>query len=171
MAEEPSAGNPHAGFRGGRVARGGQPFYPETGFVRTPPTLPEGVRAPVQYGPNILTLIAYLHYYQLIPFARVRELLRDVWDLPLSTGPALRGLRLVATRLEPVMESVRRALQSAPVVNTDETGIRVEGHLAWFHTVSTPRLTFLFAHARRGRAAVCDRQVAVLVSESLTRAS
>ncbi|MCL4522152.1 MAG: hypothetical protein M1415_11370 [Firmicutes bacterium] len=27
--EEPSAGNPHAGFRGGRVARGGQPFHPE----------------------------------------------------------------------------------------------------------------------------------------------
>lgn len=122
--------------------------------ARTRAQFPEGVRAPVQYGPNILTLIAYLHYYQLIPFARVRELLRDVWDLPLSTGPVLRGLRLVATRLEPVMESVRRALQSAPVVNTDETGIRVEGHLAWFHTVSTPRLTFLFAHARRGRAAV-----------------
>ncbi len=27
--EEPSAGIPHAGFRGGRVARGGQPFYPD----------------------------------------------------------------------------------------------------------------------------------------------
>lgn len=77
-----------------------------------------------------------------------------MWDLPLSTGPILRGLRLVATRLEPIMESLRQALQSAPVVNTDETGMRVEGHLAWFHTVSTPGLTFLFAHARRGRAAV-----------------
>jgi hypothetical protein len=29
MFEEPSAGNPHAGFRGGWVAQGGQPFYPE----------------------------------------------------------------------------------------------------------------------------------------------
>lgn len=122
--------------------------------ARTHAPFPEGVRAPVQYGPNILTLIAYLHYYQLIPFARLRELLRDVWDLPLSTGPVFRGLRQVAARLEPVMETVRQALHSAPVVNTDETGMRVEGKLAWFHTVSTPRLTFLFAHARRGRAAV-----------------
>ena len=30
IAEEPSAGNPHAGFRGGWAAREGQPFYPET---------------------------------------------------------------------------------------------------------------------------------------------
>lgn len=122
--------------------------------TRARAAFPPEVQAPVQYGPGILALTAYLHYYQLVPLARLRELFRDVWQLPLSTGPVMRSLRRAAAHLEPVMETVRVALQDAPLVNTDETGMRVESVLQWFHTVSTPRLTYLFAHAKRGKDAV-----------------
>ena len=116
---------------------------------------PEGVTAPVQYGPEILALITYLHCYQLIPIERIREWFADVWHIQLSTGPVMRSLNQIADRLTPVMETVRLALQKAPhTVCADETGMRVQAALQWFHVVSTSRLTFLFPHKHRGHAAM-----------------
>lgn len=40
--------------------------------AQTHAPFPDEMQAPIQYGPNILTLMAYLHYYQVIPFARLR---------------------------------------------------------------------------------------------------
>lgn len=36
----------------------------------------------------------------------------------------------------------------------DEAGVRATGSLHWLHTVSTRRLTWYFAHKRRGREAM-----------------
>ena len=67
----------------------------------------------------------------------------------------MRALREVADQVAPIMERVRVALQNDPhTVCCDETGMRVTGKLWWFHVVSTPRLTWLFAHAHRGHEAM-----------------
>lgn len=121
---------------------------------RTTAAFPSGVEAPTQYGPTVMALAVYFNHFQLVPFARLREVFRDLWDVSLSAGPLLRSSRFVAQKLAPITESIRVALQTEPVVNTDETGMRVMRHLYWFHTVSTPLLTFLFAHPKRGRDAI-----------------
>ena len=87
-------------------------------------------------------------------FSRLRELFRDLWDVTLSPGSLRRGVRWVADRLAPIRESVRLAWQQAPVVHTDETGMRVMGKLYGFHTVSTNAWTSLSAHPKRGREAI-----------------
>ncbi len=46
---------------------------------RNTAALPVGVDAPVQCGPEILALMAYLHCYQLIPLEPIRAWFRDVW--------------------------------------------------------------------------------------------
>ena len=95
---------------------------------RTTAAFPADVRAPMQYGPEILAEMAYLHDYQLIPMQRIRELARDLWQLSLSFGPLMRSLQVAATRLAPIMEDVRLALQQdLGTVGADETSIRWKG--------------------------------------------
>lgn len=43
---------------------------------------PAGVRAPVQYGPNLRALAAYLVVYQHVPVERAVELIADVTGAP-----------------------------------------------------------------------------------------
>ncbi len=103
---------------------------------------------------KMLRTDVYFHYFQPVPLARLREVFRDLWGISLSSVPLLRSIRFVAEQLAPVTESIRVALQTEPVVSTDETGMRVMRHLYGFHTVSTPLLTCLFAHPKRGRDAI-----------------
>jgi transposase len=46
---------------------------------------PKHVAKPVQYGPNVASLIGYLHARQYLPYARTKEFLNDVMGLPIST--------------------------------------------------------------------------------------
>ena len=50
-------------------------------------SFPVGVVAPVQYGPRVRALAVYLHEYQLVPLARVSELLDDLYGCQVSEGP------------------------------------------------------------------------------------
>jgi len=48
------------------------------------------------------------------------------------------------------LERTRANLAAAPVVNFDETGLRVEGKLRWVHSASTGKYSLIFVHDRRG---------------------
>ena len=52
-------------------------------------SFPAEVEAPVQYGPQIRALAVYLHEYQLVPLARVRELLAGLCACEVSEGTML----------------------------------------------------------------------------------
>ena len=47
---------------------------------------PQEVSAPVQYGSNIRAMIVYLKQYQLLPEARLKQLLMDLFDVSISTA-------------------------------------------------------------------------------------
>jgi len=123
--------------------------------AKTQAAFPPEVAAPVQYGPEIVARIVYMHCYQLLPIQRIGEWFRDEWQIRLSSGPVMRSIRQVADRVEPIMETVRVALQQDPhTIHADETGMRVGGKLWWFHVASNSQLTWLFAHPNRGHKAM-----------------
>jgi transposase len=95
----------------------------------------------------------YLLEQQLIPYARVRELLADLLGAPVSVGTLLRWVRQGSQTLRPVEEQIKAALGRAPVLHSDETGVRRAGVLAWAHVASTNRLTHYAIDAKRGREA------------------
>ena len=47
---------------------------------------PEGVTQPVQYGPQIGSWVIYFSHYQLLPYKRLQEMMRDVFGVALSQG-------------------------------------------------------------------------------------
>jgi transposase len=117
-------------------------------------SFPAGVEAPAQYGPNLRALAVYLHQYQLLPQARTCELLCDLCDCQLSEGTLLGWVELAAQTLAPTVERIADCISASRLQHGDETGIRVKGKLHWLHVNSTPWLTHLAWHAKRGKQAL-----------------
>jgi transposase len=120
--------------------------------------VPAEVRAPVQYGPRLRALAVYLVQQQFVPYARTRELLAEVFGVPLSVGTLVSLVRRAAEQLHTVEGQITRRLAQAAVLHHDETGLRVVGAagagLQWTHVTSTPQLTHYALHAQRGAQAL-----------------
>lgn len=106
-----------------------------------------------QYGPRLRAFAVYLVEQQLVPYGRVRELLAERYDAHLSRGTLVQWVRRAAAALEPVASQIKAALGRAPVLHSDETGVRQAGRLGWAHVASTARLTHYAIHPKRGAAA------------------
>ncbi len=62
-------------------------------------------------------------------------------------------IQQASATLAPVEAELTAALRQAPVLQSDETGVRRDGKLAWVHVASTPTLTRYAVHATRGSEA------------------
>ena len=116
-------------------------------------TFPPEVSQPVQYGPRTKAVALYFQTYQLLPFERAVEALRDLFGVEPSEGTLASAQALAYTQLEPVEKAIAAALRRADVAHVDETGMRVASRTEWVHVMSTALLTFYAHHAKRGRAA------------------
>jgi hypothetical protein len=116
--------------------------------------VPEGVGAPVQYGPGVRAVGAYLVGYQHRPYERAAETLADLLGVGLSVGTLVSMVNATARRLDPFLDTVRDAISAAPVAHFDETGLRVAGAGGWVHSASTETLSLFTVHHRRGAEAM-----------------
>jgi transposase len=116
---------------------------------------PPEAAAPVQYGPHVKSVGVYLAEYQLLPFDRLAEIMRDLFACDSFSEGTLANFKAdCARRLAPVEAAIRDLATAAPVAGFDETGVRATGSLHWLHTVSTRLLTWYYAHKRRGGEAM-----------------
>ncbi len=104
---------------------------------------PAQVNAPIQYGASIHALAVYLVQYQLLPYARVSETLSDLLGICLSPGTVQTLVQQCSQQLANVEQQIKSALQQAPVIHQDETGMFVNGKCHWMHVCSTNSLTRL----------------------------
>ncbi|MGH2410836.1 MAG: IS66 family transposase [Chloroflexota bacterium] len=122
--------------------------------TETSGAFPLGVTAPVQYGPGVATLAVYLTQEQLVPLARTRAVLAEVFGCPVAEGTLERAVADCYERLAAVEAAIKQGVTAAAVVHFDETGVNRSGTTAWLHVASTPRLTFYAVHPKRGRQAM-----------------
>jgi transposase len=118
--------------------------------AHTRASFPDGVNAPVQYGPRIAAFVIYLLHYQLLPENRLAELIADLFGVRLVTATIARMSRNCAARLQDFVATVRDLVAGAAVKHMDETGFRVGGKTQWLHVACTAWLTFYRVCARRG---------------------
>jgi transposase len=111
---------------------------------------PDGVNAPVQYGPRIKAFVTYLLHYQLLPEGRLVELMADLFGVKLTAATIARMSRSCAARVADFVTTVRDLVASAPVKHMDETGFRIGGKTQWLHVACTVWLTFYRVCAKRG---------------------
>lgn len=115
---------------------------------------PPHVNSVVQYGASLKGLMVYLLDYQLLPSARVAELLSDVFGCELSEATLYTSRASCFAGLSSVEAAITQQIQQAEVLHCDETGMQVNGKLWWLHVASTDGLTFYFVHTKRGKAAM-----------------
>ena len=115
---------------------------------------PDSVSQPVQYGSKIKALSVLLSTDYKIPFEKIEQLLGDIYGCSFNESTAISANISCFNALEPIEQWVKAALLNSQLVHFDETGMRVEGKLHWFHVASTSLYTYLFVHANRGKEAL-----------------
>lgn len=115
---------------------------------------PEGVDQPVQYGSQIRALATYMNQYQLLPYNRVEGFFKDMFGQPFSEGSLFTANQDMYESLAGFEQEIRQMLLNEPVLNCDETGVRVEGKLNWLHVAGTPKLTSYGIYQKRGSDAM-----------------
>ncbi|UOY92324.1 IS66 family transposase [Ectobacillus sp. JY-23] len=115
---------------------------------------PAHVKRPVQYGPRLRALGAYLTQYQLIPYERTAELIADLFGHTVSEGTLVTINRQMGKALETVEQDIYRHLLSSPILHMDETGMRVEGKRQWLHVASNAKASLYMIHPKRGKEAM-----------------
>jgi len=120
---------------------------------------PEGVNAPVQYGPGVKSVMVYLSAYQFIPYGRLQELMDDVFSCSLSQGTLVNANQECAEHLEDTYEQIKEHIRQSSVAHFDETGLRIQGKLSWLHVAGTRDATVYLTHLRRGREAMEEMDI------------
>ena len=126
---------------------------PQCGAV-TNGIFPAEATRPVQYGPRLQAQAVYFNTYHFIPLERTAEIFRDLYQHPLSEAAIVQATTDMAQQVAPAVAVVKQLVTKAAVAHFDESGLRVLGRLQWVHVASTPWLTYLAVHPKRGMVAM-----------------
>jgi Transposase IS66 family len=117
-------------------------------------TAPEGVSAPVSYGPRITAIILYLDVGQFLSKKRTAGALAELFGTPVSEGTVATMTKRAADGLDDFLSVVTDRLAEAEVAGFDETGLRVAGTLHGVHCARTGKYTLITCHTTRGTAGI-----------------
>jgi transposase len=119
--------------------------------ARTKGEAPAGVNAPVQYGPRVSALAAYLWHGQFLSRDRACAALGEMFGCVPSPAVIAAAARKIGALVSPAVDAIIKALLACEVAHSDETGFRVAGKLAWVHSASSGKYALVTVHARRGK--------------------
>jgi transposase len=91
----------------------------------------DSVRSGVQYGPGVKARVLYLQQYQLPPYARMSEAMRDLFGCRLSPGTVANTVRKCAAGLVETELRIKKNVRRSAVIHADETGLRVNKRLSY----------------------------------------
>ena len=124
----------------------------------TQSSYPLEANAPASYGANIESLIGYFHTRQYIPFKRMQEIFRDVFNTPISEGGIHYLLSKLVKKAHPAYNLIKDKLQSGTkyAIGADETGVKVAGEKHWAWTWQNKDATFITITNNRGQKSIVD---------------
>jgi transposase len=132
--------------------------------------LPSRLKGKVQYGPRVRTLINYSLVYQLLPFARLQEMLFVCFGIKLSQGTIFNTMQRTAGKLKHKYEEIKNFIANSEVVGADETVIFVGGK-KWYNWVwQNQKATFISCEPDRTKSNIAKHfplgfKNAILVSD------
>ena len=117
---------------------------------------PANITGTKQYGNNLKAFAAALSTVGMMGLDRIHELLTSTFQLSVSAGTIESWLRRLQKQTAPAVKLIKKIVEKQPVVNADETGLRVNGSLYWLHCLCNERWSYLELHSKRGKQAMED---------------
>jgi transposase len=105
-------------------------------------TYPAGLEPRRTFGPGIEARLSYLHERHHVSYERLVELCRDLFGLKISQGGIENALRRLVDQARPTYAAIRETVRGSPVLNSDETGVRVNGRPHYQWTFQTPEASY-----------------------------
>ena len=115
---------------------------------------PSGVTPGISYGKNIENLAAYMNVRQYVPYQRLSEMFRYVFNLPISEGSLVNAINRVTEKSIPAYELIHEKAEDNDVNGADETGAKINGQKGWFWTIQGKFFTFVIASLNRGKQTI-----------------
>jgi transposase len=115
---------------------------------------PVGLEPRRRFGPQLEALLGYLREAHHLGYERLETVCRDVFGLRISQGAIAGLLRRLAERARPAYEAIGTQVRGSPVINSDETGARVDGRTQWHWVFQTPTASYHLIAPSRGGAVI-----------------
>lgn len=116
---------------------------------------PSHVTNHIQYGASVEATVAYYSVYQYLPYQRMSDLFKHVYNLPISEGTIGNMLERHGKRSQPIYDLIRRAIESSKIaVGGDESGAKVNGDKFWAWIWQTAMLTYITVSKSRGKIVI-----------------
>ena len=112
---------------------------------------PEGVTAPVSYGPNVKATVAYVSAMHSMPFKRLVEMLNVFFGLNMSQGTIASILNEMRKYCKDNYEAIHQRLLKQEVLGGDESGIKIDGINYWMWVFQNAMLTYILIDRSRGK--------------------
>jgi hypothetical protein len=132
---------------------------------------PDGVTAPVQYGPRITAIVVYLYVGQFLSKKRTAAALAELFGTPVGDATVATMTKRAADRLDGFLAEFADRIAESEVAGFDETGLRVAGTLYWVHCARAGKYTLITCHPKRGRAGIDAAGVLGRLSTPSSRSS
>ena len=116
-----------------------------------PVDLHEQVLGQGRIGVRLASIIAYLRTSMRLPIRPLREALRNLHGVEVSTGEIVELLHRIRQHAQPVLDGLKAEIRASPAIQADETGWREDGTNGYIWSVSTPTVRYYeYHHSRAG---------------------
>lgn len=107
---------------GGRCRRCGRRYRAEA---------PSGMQPGTPFGPEIRSLLTYLHHSHHVGFERLSRIAAELFGLVISEGAVANIFRRMGANMTAATRAIRDKLLSARIIASDETTTRTNGTTQW----------------------------------------
>jgi transposase len=117
---------------------------------------PEGVPAPVQFGPELKRMVILLRDEDHMSYERIATFIYDQFGIAISEATLVNMVTEAENSpvLDDFEEAAEKELSASSVLNADETGLNVAGKNFWAHILTNGLFVLFFLHLSRGKEAV-----------------
>ncbi len=115
-------------------------------------SFPETVKAPVQYGLHLQTVVSLLTNLEFLSCKRISELLEQLIGYRVNESTVCTLQKKLSAKLADFEAKSKLQLSQSEILHNDETGIPIAGKLAWLHVSSNAEITHYGVDIKRGKA-------------------
>lgn len=108
----------------------------------------------ISYGANIQALVSYLWVSHYLSYARIVQIVSNLFNVQLSQGTVDKILKRSAKASQSEIEKIKARLAMSGLVGIDETGCKVNGDRHWNWVFQNNEDTLIVANKSRGTTVI-----------------